>query len=361
MSEEVAVDNAVVDHAVVVDAKAFKSMVKSLKKNFTELLKLHKELSKLPPGGVLPLKEPLADGTTELSMQRFKSVYVAAYNRKMTDLGRIFSVSIKAKRQANRNPYGGFNRPAFFTDTMRNFVADFLKHDAKKLDSYIPGFSESFPLLLESGISSASTLGSFLNIYAKVRNLVALASVNKGKDPSDMDKTRMGADDLMKKHFSKSFEALNKTDKELDAKAGQKIDQRPRTKDEVIHPLDINNFEHSAFQSLVSLHKRNVKGSTTRKREAVDANTGHVEDVFATPIPIEPALNQNEVELLAKAYNGDPLAEQKQALYNALGAEMTKVSEFLEKFTGKKKKKRIVRVAPKAAEAAETEAEPSEE
>lgn len=347
--------------------KKVREIVRDAKRAHRNSLKLQRELIRLPAGKVLILKTPLADGTAELSLSDFNSRYVKAYEKKLDELPRLVNAAMHAKRQNNHKPYGGFNSPAYFTKTMQDFVRDFLKTSAKDLDAHVPGFSASFPLLMTKGISSASTLGSFLNIYAKIRNLVARATINQGKGDGaagaagaagpggkELDMTRMGADDLMKKYFAKSFEALHRTDKELDQKAGQKVDHRKRTLGQIIQPLDLNNFEHSAFQSLVALHKRNAKGLTVRKRRVVDDVTGEKVEVLASNIAIDPPLNDAEKALLAKLGKDDPIAAEKQEMYNALGAEQEKVSALLEKLTGRKKKAVAGATGGKAA--VETEA-----
>ena len=76
------------------------------------------------------------------------------------------------------------SQAGFFTKDMQSFIRDILQaENSKELDTLVPDFTKSFPLLLDSdnAISSSSILCSLLNIYIKIRKLVALASVNKGK------------------------------------------------------------------------------------------------------------------------------------------------------------------------------------
>ena len=85
-----------------------------------------------------------------------------------------------------------------------------------------------------------------------------------------------------------------------------------------------------------------MDGQTTRKRKVHNADTGRNEEVHSSPIPIPEKLTAEEHSYLVKPFKGDPLAEDKESIYKALKAEQDKVSELLEKLTGRPKKKKVV-------------------
>lgn len=324
--------------------KQFRDLVKELSHTDLQIRKMERLMYKLPQGKALLLKNPLSDGTVELTQTEFKNRYVLPYRRKLDVLPRYYNAAYKYKKKPNNSRYSGFNQAAFFTSDMQSFVKEFFNQNSKELNALVPDFTKSFPLLLDSdsAISSSSILCSLLNIYIKVRKLVSLASMNKGKPEDQFNDSYLGADQLMRKYLGKTFEAINRTDKELDAKVGPKVDKRPKTKGEVIKPLDTDNFGYSAFQSLVSLHKRNLEGQTTRRRKVVNPETGRNEEVHSSPIPIAGKLTAQEQAYLAKPFKDDPLAEEKEGIYSALRAEQDKVTELLEKLIGRTKKKKQI-------------------
>lgn len=165
------------------------------------------------------------DGTeyTRGDVRAMKSSVV----RSVDDLQRIVKVSMKRKKTRKANLNSGFLKPVRVGQNLLGFVSEAdlgnamdysiqkrmnpaTGNDVKTLIPQDLGqpLKAQLALLTREGVASRVTLNALINIYIAKNNLVARATMNQGKDASMQNGLVFGADDLMRRWFSTTFDTL---------------------------------------------------------------------------------------------------------------------------------------------------------
>lgn len=289
------------DTGVALTAKEFKEELGRLVEEFDNVLELNSKIAVLQKGKTYEMPDGRKIGRREFKQARSQFV------NELRNLSKLYGQAKKPrKRSGARRPGTGFRIPILVSDQLRAFFSEANLGPVDPRDPKSSALKDELLLLTQNGVTSAALLTPLFSIYAIVNKLTEKSSSNHTNPKDlrspchsieDMNHQMLGADDLMYKHFSSTFDLLRSRGAHTTEHGTE------------IPAFDPQNFKYASFQSLVSLNRRTKDGKLKRK-----VNGNATEEIN----PAGPALSADEVAYLENEKVKEELEREQKRVSDTL-------------------------------------------